>query len=95
MSPEDTFTMPASWRRQVHPRRGGVERAVAAPVADAEQQVQARLMEEAAWVHEMLSAPGSDPRITQAAGDHLKGRHDPLGAAHLALLTMHHSLPHR
>ena len=93
MSSEDTFTMPASWRRQVHPRRGGVERSIAAPVADAEEQVAARLAQDADWVREMLTAPGSDPRLVRAVGEHLNGDHNPLGAGALAVVTMHHALP--
>ncbi|QTE02923.1 DUF4132 domain-containing protein [Streptomyces cyanogenus] len=90
---EETFRMPAAWRRLAHPRRGGTERSVAGLHAEAEQRTASRLHEEADWVEAMLSAPKSDPRIVQATRDHLSGRHNPLGAAVIASLTYHWQFP--
>ncbi|WP_222108499.1 DUF4132 domain-containing protein [Streptomyces cupreus] len=90
---EDTFVMPAAWRRQVHPRRGGIVRTVPAPRSDTEELLGRRLKEEAGWIEQMLAAQGSEPRIVEAARAHLNGSHSPLGAAALASLTMHYQLP--
>jgi predicted DNA-binding WGR domain protein len=90
---EETFAMPASWRRMVYPRRGGIRRTVGELRDDAEDLVAARLKEEEAWVEDMLSAPASDRRIVEATRAHLNGSHSPLGAAALAAITMHYQLP--
>ncbi|MGW0910413.1 WGR and DUF4132 domain-containing protein [Streptomyces sp. NPDC002784] len=90
---EDTFVMPASWRRLVHPRRGGIPRTVPPLRPDALESVARRRREEAGWIEEMLAAPQSEPRIAEALSAHLNGSHNPLGAAALASLTMHYQLP--
>ncbi|WP_328873631.1 DUF4132 domain-containing protein [Streptomyces sp. NBC_00287] len=90
---EDTFVMPAAWRRLVHPRRGGIPRTVPELRADAQELLDGRLKEEAGWIEQMLAAPESDPRIVDAVRAHLKGSQSPLGAAALASLTMHYQLP--
>ncbi|MFG3014048.1 DUF4132 domain-containing protein [Streptomyces cinerochromogenes] len=90
---EETFRMPAAWRRLVYPRRGGIERSVPGPHPEAEQRTAFRLHEEADWIEAMLSAPKSDPRLVQATRDHLGGRHNPLGAAVIASLTFHWQYP--
>lgn len=90
---EDTFVLPAAWRRLAYPRRGGVRRTVGEPHPEGEELVTRRLKEEADWVEQMLAAPKSDPRIVEAARAHLAGAPDPLGAAALAAVTMHYQLP--
>lgn len=90
---EETFVMPAAWRRLVYPRRGGIARTVGGPRPEAEELVAGRLKEEADWVEQVLSAPKSEPRIVEAARAHLNGGHNPLGAAALAAVTMHYRLP--
>ncbi|MFF7754934.1 DUF4132 domain-containing protein [Streptomyces sp. NPDC007971] len=90
---EETFRMPAVWRRLVYARRGGIERSVAGPHPEAEQRTEARLHEQAGWVEAMLTAPKSDPRIVEATRAHMSGRHNPLGAAVLASLTFHWQFP--
>ncbi len=90
---EDTFAMPAAWRRLVYPRRDGLRRSAVRLRDDAEEAMAGRLKEEAGWVEEMLSAPRSDPRLVEATRAHLNGSHNPLGAAALAQLTLHWHLP--
>ncbi|MEU3830241.1 DUF4132 domain-containing protein [Streptomyces sp. NPDC029080] len=90
---EETFRMPAAWRRLVYPRRGGIERGVAGPHPEAERRTAFRLHEEADWIEAMLTAPKSDPRIVEATRAHLDGGHDPLGAAALAALTFQWQMP--
>ncbi|MES9520770.1 DUF4132 domain-containing protein [Streptomyces capoamus] len=90
---EETFRMPSAWRRLVHPRRGGIERSVPAPDAGAEQWTAVRFQEEADRIEAMLADPKSDPRIVQATRDHLSGRHDPLGAAAIAVRAFYSHHP--
>ncbi|MFE6362239.1 WGR and DUF4132 domain-containing protein [Streptomyces sp. NPDC057806] len=90
---EDTFVMPAAWRRLVHPRRGGIPRTVPPLRAEAVQLVARRRKEEAGWIEQMLAAPRSEPQIVEALSAHLNGSQNPLGAAALASLTMHYQLP--
>ncbi|WP_307787358.1 DUF4132 domain-containing protein [Streptomyces musisoli] len=90
---EETFRMPAAWRRLVYPRRGGIERSVAGLHPEAAQRTAFRLHEEAGWIEAMLTAPKSDPRIVEATRAHLEGRHNPLGAAVVAALTFHWQYP--
>ncbi|KUO04542.1 hypothetical protein AQJ67_12130 [Streptomyces caeruleatus] len=91
---EETFEVPAAWRRLVHPRRGGIKRGAVAPHSDAEELVAGRLKQEADWIEQMLTSPLSDARIVGAVRSHLSGSHGPLGAAALAAMTMHYQLPH-
>ncbi|MFF9765333.1 DUF4132 domain-containing protein [Streptomyces sp. NPDC014636] len=90
---EETFRMPAAWRRLVYPRRGGIERSVAELHPEAERRAAFRLHEEADWVETMLTAPKSDPRIVKDTRAHMSGRHNPVGAAVLASLTFHWQYP--
>ncbi|MGW7385680.1 DUF4132 domain-containing protein [Streptomyces sp. NPDC054794] len=90
---EESFEMPVGWRRLVYPRRGGIERSVPRPHADAAELVAGRRQESASWIEEMLSAPKSDQRIVEDTRAHLNGSHNPLGAAVVAHLTMHYQLP--
>ncbi|MEV6833910.1 DUF4132 domain-containing protein [Streptomyces sp. NPDC051133] len=90
---EETFRMPAAWRRMVYPRRGGIERSVDGPHPEAERRTAFRLHEEADWIEAMLTAPKSDPQIVEATRAHMSGRHNALGAAVLASLTFHWQFP--
>lgn len=84
---EDTFVIPGSWRRVLHPRRGGVPRGVAGPVSDAADRVQGRIRAELDWIEQVLAAPQADPALVQAARACLAGQPSPLGAAVLAGLV--------
>ncbi|GGX73515.1 DUF4132 domain-containing protein [Streptomyces hiroshimensis] len=82
---ENTFTMPAVWRRELHPRRGGLSTPVAPVAADAAEQA-ARLAEGAAErTEKVLVHPRSDQRLVAAARAQQGGDVSPLGAAVLAL----------
>ncbi|MFC8450434.1 DUF4132 domain-containing protein [Kitasatospora sp. NPDC057223] len=83
---EDAFTLPATWRRHLHPRRGGVRRA-ATPAADAGARAGQLLTEAAGWIDQALANPTSDPALVEAARAHRRGGADPLGAAVLAALA--------
>ncbi|MCC3655188.1 DUF4132 domain-containing protein [Streptomyces sp. S07_1.15] len=84
---EDTFAMPAAWRRQVRPRRGGLRRSVAAPAKDAVELWHGRLRSGEQSIRKALGAEGRDERMAAAARAHLAGEADPLGAAVLAVIT--------
>ncbi|MDX2704010.1 DUF4132 domain-containing protein [Streptomyces sp. PA03-6a] len=84
---EDTFVLPGSWRRVLHPRRGGVRRGVAVPAPDATDQVQERIAAELDWIEQVLAAQQANPALVKAARAYLAGKPDPLGAAVLANLV--------
>ncbi|MET7858081.1 DUF4132 domain-containing protein [Streptomyces sp. NPDC005318] len=89
---EDTFELPSAWRRQLHPRRGGVRRPAGKASQEALDVVERRLTEEREWIREFLTAPRSDDRLVEAARSHLAGSPDPVGAAVLAAAVGLHSL---
>ncbi|MFF3947386.1 WGR and DUF4132 domain-containing protein [Streptomyces sp. NPDC001902] len=84
---EDTFVLPGSWRRVLHPRRGGVRRGAAVPAPDAIDQVQERIAAELDWIEQVLAAQQADPALVKAARAYLAGKPDPRGAAVLANLV--------
>src|ERR1700761_8899227 len=88
MSSEDTFEMPASWRRVARRRRGGPPRT---PVT-ADEEAPALV----AWWAEhgeartvaSINNPESDPELAEALRAHLAGQVVPRGAAlHAQLLA--------
>ncbi|MFE7327085.1 DUF4132 domain-containing protein [Streptomyces sp. NPDC057565] len=89
---EDTFELPAVWRRHLHPRRGGVRRATARIAQDTLDSVELRLSEDREWIAEFLAAPRSDDRLVEATRAHLAGSPDPVGAAVLASVVGLHPL---
>ncbi|MFF1930037.1 DUF4132 domain-containing protein [Streptomyces sp. NPDC058228] len=89
---EDTFELPAAWRRQLHPRRGGVRRSAGKASQEALDAVERRLSEEHGWIAELLAAPSSDDRLVESARAHLAGSPDPVGAAVLAAVVGLHPL---
>ncbi|MEV0752571.1 DUF4132 domain-containing protein [Streptosporangium sp. NPDC050280] len=80
---EDLFTMPASWVRGLHPRRGGVAVTVKRPDAGAPAKVAATLAEYRQTILGSLKLC-SDPEIVEAATAYLAGNVTPLGAAVIA-----------
>ncbi|MDK0524405.1 DUF4132 domain-containing protein [Streptomyces sp. ML-6] len=85
---EETFEVPSSWRRLVHPRRGGFPQPVPDLDPDAGQVAAKGLAEESRWLEEMLSSPDSDPEIVAATRAHLAGSPNPLGAAAVAAVSL-------
>ncbi|MFJ4897599.1 WGR and DUF4132 domain-containing protein [Streptomyces sp. NPDC088727] len=84
---EDTFVLPARWRRLLHPRRGGLARTPARPQRKALDELSARTAEEAAWIQEFLDAPRSDAGLVDQLRNHLAGSPSPAGAAGLAWIV--------
>ncbi|MGW0857361.1 WGR domain-containing protein, partial [Streptomyces sp. NPDC002690] len=84
---EDTFELPLSWRRVLYPRRGGCVRALSRPGEETLAQVGERIAGEAAWIELILTEPGSDPDLVEAARAHLAGSPSPAGAAALAAVV--------
>ncbi|OIV39097.1 hypothetical protein BIV57_02405 [Mangrovactinospora gilvigrisea] len=84
MADEDSWELPAAWRRYLHPRRGGAPCPTAAP-AEAALKTAAEQLE--GWpelLRMALEDPDSEPRALEAARAHRGGAPDPLGAATLA-----------
>lgn len=81
---EDTFDLPASWRRTLHPRRGRVHRVPNRSRQDALDTIEARIAEEAAWIQEFVDAPRSDAGLAGELRAHVAGSPSPVGAAVLA-----------
>lgn len=82
---EDLFTMPASWVRSLHPRRGGVQVPVKQLDADSPAKVAATLDSLRQVILDCL-AMSTDPEIAAAGAAYLAGdpASTPLGAATVA-----------
>ncbi|MHA6760003.1 DUF4132 domain-containing protein [Streptacidiphilus sp. PAMC 29251] len=85
---EDTFTLPSSWHRQLHPRRGGIARKVTPRGDQARQTVQRLLAENAEWIEDVLTRTTSAPELVQAARAQQGDDKTPLGAAVLAATAL-------
>ncbi|MFD9036428.1 WGR and DUF4132 domain-containing protein [Streptomyces sp. NPDC059567] len=83
---EDTFVLPAAWKRNLRPRRGGVRRTVPAVDAGAPARLRALLAGEAEVIEEALGSARSDARIVEAARAHREGKPNVVGAAALAAM---------
>ncbi|MFD4947023.1 WGR and DUF4132 domain-containing protein [Streptomyces sp. NPDC058409] len=81
---EDTFVLPASWRRTLHPRRGGVHRVPGKARKETLDTVGTRIAEEASWIKEFVDAPRSDAGLADHLRSHAAGSPSPVGAAVLA-----------
>ncbi|MCX4736029.1 WGR and DUF4132 domain-containing protein [Streptomyces sp. NBC_01363] len=84
---EDTFTLPASWKRVLHPRRGGVRRGPVKVRREAFDTIEARLAENAAWIQEFADSPRSDAAVAQSLRAHLGTDPSPVGAAALTAIV--------
>ncbi|WEH43557.1 DUF4132 domain-containing protein [Streptomyces sp. AM 2-1-1] len=84
---ETTFRLPLSWRRVLHPRRGGCARPLSTADEEASARVGERIAGEAAWIELILAEPGSDPELVEATRAHLAGSPSPAGAAALAAVV--------
>ncbi|UZK53361.1 hypothetical protein NEH16_03750 [Streptomyces drozdowiczii] len=76
---EDTFVFPESWRRLVHPRRGGIARKPLRVDGKLVDAVAERTAEEHAWIQEYLDAPRSDAALVAEVRRHLDGDPSPPG----------------
>ncbi|MFE7108788.1 DUF4132 domain-containing protein [Streptomyces sp. NPDC057575] len=84
---EDTFTLPDSWKRMLHPRRGGVRRGPSKLRREAIAAIGTRLAEDAAWIEEFADSPDSDTVTAEALRAHLDGHPTPAGAAALSAIA--------
>ncbi|WP_051301283.1 DUF4132 domain-containing protein [Actinomadura rifamycini] len=82
---EDVLTLPAAWRRHLHPRRGGAPGP--AVRADGARDVPALLAEASGALDALLAGRHGDPARAGAARRHLAGTPDPAGAAVVAAVT--------
>ncbi|MER5743578.1 DUF4132 domain-containing protein [Streptomyces sp. NPDC002225] len=83
---EDTFVLPAEWKRVAHPRRGGAHGAPVGRQPETHDLLDARIADEAAWIEEFVRSPRSDPSLAEALRAHLDGSPSPLGAAALTAI---------
>ncbi|MEV7954290.1 DUF4132 domain-containing protein [Streptomyces sp. NPDC088141] len=90
---EDTFVLPANWRRTLHPRRGGVHRGSGRARREALDKVADRIAEEATWIQEFVEAPRSDAGLSDHLRSHVAGSPSPVGAAALAAVVGLHPVP--
>lgn len=70
---EDSFTLPAAWRKQLHPRRGGVRRTVRKPAARAATDVEEQIAKERPNVEKFFDSELSAPDPVEAARAYLDG----------------------
>ncbi|MFJ7199363.1 MULTISPECIES: WGR and DUF4132 domain-containing protein [unclassified Streptomyces] len=84
---EDTFALPANWKRVLHPRRGGVRRGPARIRRETFDAIEARLSEDASWIQEFADSPHSDAASAESLRAHLGGSPSPAGAAALAAIV--------
>ena len=84
---EDTFVMPAAWRRVVHPRRGGVIGTVKPVDHDAVKVVESYLVASEGSFRRAIAHPASDPHVVEALQEFQDGQPNPLGAAAAAAIA--------
>ncbi|MFI0356985.1 DUF4132 domain-containing protein [Actinomadura sp. 9N407] len=84
---ENTLVIPSAWKRQVHPRRGGMPGPKIKLDAESEQIAAACLEENREKIEHFLAAPGTDPSLIAPARAYLSGEPDALGAAVTAVLA--------
>ena len=86
---EDTFAFPDSWRKHLHPRRGGT----AGPVVKIDKKAVAATDElvaavRAQWLDAGIANLANDPELAAQVRQTLEGEANPLGAAALALAAV-------
>ncbi|KAB2382714.1 DUF4132 domain-containing protein [Actinomadura montaniterrae] len=80
---EDVLEVPRSWRRHLHPRRGGHP----GPKTEISGTPEAEIVAPyTAAIETALSHARTDPALAAAAREHLAGKADPLGAAVVAVV---------
>ncbi|TDC15843.1 DUF4132 domain-containing protein [Actinomadura bangladeshensis] len=78
---EDTWEMPAAWRKLVHPRRDRPPYPAVPADGAALGRMRALLDAARGRVEEVLALPGTTPALAEHARAYLGGEPDPLGAA--------------
>ncbi|MCX5380515.1 DUF4132 domain-containing protein [Streptomyces sp. NBC_00091] len=84
---EDLFILPTAWKRNLHPRRGGVPRTVPGLDTEAQEKLRQWLEADAEAIERVLGSAKTGPELTRAARAHQGGSPSPLGAAVLAALV--------
>jgi hypothetical protein len=84
---EDVLTIPDSWRRSLHPRRGGAPGPKIKVDAAAPDAVRDFIGQAGGTVEALREGGAGDPALTEAARRHLDGEADPHGAAVVAAVT--------
>ena len=84
---EDTFEFPGSWRRVVHPRRGGVARPPAVVDPDDVAEVRAWRREGDKLVRQTLADAAGDQQLVKELQAHCDGAESPRGTALIAQLV--------
>ncbi|MFI0481300.1 DUF4132 domain-containing protein [Actinomadura sp. 9N215] len=85
---EDTLTIPATWRRRLHPRRGGAPCPAITIDPAAAGALRGAIDAHAADLEETLGDPRSDPALVAATRRYLAGDDDPLGASVAAQIAI-------
>ena len=75
--------MPKSWKRHLHPRRGGLPGPKIKLTGPGEEELRSRY---AAEIEKVLAKRPMDPALTAAAQEHLTGETSTLGAAVVAAI---------
>ncbi|MFA1550959.1 DUF4132 domain-containing protein [Actinomadura chokoriensis] len=88
LADEDALTIPETWRRMLHPRRGGAPGPRIRVDAAAPEAVRALVEETGGAVEALLEGGAGDPALTEAARRHLNGEDDPAGAGAVAAVTV-------
>ncbi|QKG20389.1 DUF4132 domain-containing protein [Actinomadura verrucosospora] len=82
---EDALVLPDTWRRALHTRRGGLPGPDVRVDAKAPRKADAVTGRPGGAVRTMLEGRSGDPGLAAAAGRHLGGEPDPVGAAAVAV----------
>ncbi|MGI5328096.1 DUF4132 domain-containing protein [Actinomadura nitritigenes] len=82
---EDALVLPDTWRRALHARRGGLPGPDVRLDAKAPRKAGAVTGKPGGAVRTMLAGKSGDPELAAAAGRHLGGEPDPVGAAAVAV----------
>ncbi|WP_433472696.1 DUF4132 domain-containing protein [Spirillospora sp. CA-142024] len=85
---EDVLTIPESWRRSLHARRGGAPGPKIKVDAAAADAVRGFVERTGGAVDALLEGGTGDPALAEAARRHMAGEADPAGAAAIAAVTV-------
>jgi hypothetical protein len=84
---ENTLVIPDSWRRSLHPRRGGAPGPKIKVERAAGETVRRFIEQTGGAVESLLAGKAGDLGLTEAARRHVGGQPDPSGAAAIAAVT--------
>ncbi|MFF3729347.1 WGR domain-containing protein [Streptomyces sp. NPDC002476] len=84
---EDTFTLPATWKSILLPRRGGCPRVPSGVAPGTFEKIDADVTEQASWIQRFIDSPDSDPGLADQLRAHVAGSPSPVGAALLTSIV--------